>query len=127
MGMVHDMGMVRTRVLVAHEDEHRAYREAIAAGIGLLRPRAEIATCSPADLRAELGRFDPRVVVCGAPGYPDPGDVLAWVDLPEEPWRPARIRVGDGRRECVNLDLEGLLGVVDEAEEFLRAQAGRAV
>jgi hypothetical protein len=118
--------MVEMRVLVAHEDEHRAYREAIAASIGLLRPHVEVATCSPDELGAELVRFDPQVVICGAPGRPDPGHTPAWVELPDGPWQPARIRVGDGRRERVDLDLVGLLGVVEEAEKFLRAQADRA-
>jgi hypothetical protein len=115
------------RVLVALDDEHRAYREVIAAGIGLLRPQVEVSTAAPADLGAELGRFGPQVVVCGVPGGSDPGSVPAWVELPLEVGRPARIRVGDfRRREVVGLTLEGLLGVVDEAEELVRAKAGRA-
>ena len=114
------------RVLVALDDEHRAYREVIAAGIGLLRPHTEVSTAAPADLGAELERFSPQVVVCGLPGRSDPGCVPAWVELPLEVGRPARIRVGDGRREGVGLTLEGLLGVVDEAEELVRAKAGRA-
>jgi hypothetical protein len=52
--------------------------------------------------------------------------MTAWVEVPAEVGRPARVRVGDGRREAAGLTLEGLLGAVDEAEEFVRAQAGRA-
>ena len=55
--------MVWTRVLVAYGNEYRAYREAIAAGIRLLRPHTEVSTAAPADLGAELERFDPQVVV----------------------------------------------------------------
>ena len=111
------------RVLVAFDDEHRAYREAIAAGIGLLRPHVEVSTCSPADLGAELGRFDPQVVVCGSPA---PADAAAWVGLPVEQGRPARIRVGGSRRESVNLDLEGLLAIVDEAGKLVGEGEARA-
>ncbi len=118
--------MARTRVLVAYEDEYRAYREAIAAGVRLLRPRVEVSTAGPAELDAELERFGPHVVVCGVPGRLDPGHTPAWVERSPEVGRPARVRVGDRRREAPGLMLEGLLGVVDEAEALVRAQAGRA-
>jgi hypothetical protein len=60
------------------------------------------------------------------PGNPDPDDRPAWVELPAGVGRHARVRVGDRRRETVGLSLEGLLVVVDEAEELVRAKAGRA-
>lgn len=116
-------GIVRTRVLEAYGDEYRAYREVIAAGIRLLRPLTEVSTAAPADLGAELERFSPQVVVCGVPGRPDLGFATAWVELPTEVRRPARVRVGDERRETVGLTLEGLLRIVDEAEELVRANA----
>jgi hypothetical protein len=114
------------RVLVALGDEHRAYREVIAAGIGLLRPQVEVSTAAPADLGAELGRFGPQVVVCGVPGCSDLGFATAWVELPTEVGRPARVRVGDWRRETVGLTLEGLLRIVDEAEELVWAKVAHA-
>ena len=106
------------RVLVAFGDEYRAYREVIAAGIRILRLSADVATATPAELGAELERFDPRVVICGQAGIADPGRTPAWVELPVEPGRPAKIRVGARRRESVNPRLEELLAVVDEAEEL---------
>ncbi len=117
---------VRARVLVAYDDEYRAYREVIAAGIRVLRPHTEVRTAGPADLGAELERFGPQVVVCGVPGRADPGDVLAWVEQPAEVGHPARVRVGDHRRESPGLSLSGLLVVVDAAEELVRKKAGRA-
>ena len=115
------------RVLVAFDDEHHAYREIIAAGIGLLRPQVEVSTAAPADLGAALRRLDPQVVVCGVPGRSDPGGVPAWVELPPEVGRPARIRVGDfRRREVVGLSLEELLAIVDEAEELVGKRDDRA-
>jgi hypothetical protein len=119
--------VVQTRVLVAYEDEYRAYREVIAAGIRLLRPRVEVVTCTPDELQGggpEL--FDPQVVICGRPGIVGPGDVPAWVELPMEPELPAKIRVGGRRRTSVNLEIEGLLDVIDEAEKLIRARADRA-
>ena len=119
--------MARTRVLVAHEDEYRAYREVIAAGIRALRPHVMVATCTPDELaRGELERFGPQVVVCGRSGIADPGDTPAWVELPPELGQPARVRVGDRRWAPTNPTLEDLLRIVDEAENLLRARADRA-
>ncbi len=111
---------------MAHDDEYRAYREVIAVGIRLLRPHTEVRTAGPAEFGAELERFGPHVVVCGVPGRADPGDVLAWVESPAEVDGPARVRVGDYRRESPGLSLSGLLGVIDAAEELVRKKAGRA-
>lgn len=74
--------MARTRVLGANEEDYRAYRGASASGVRLLRPRAEVSTSAPAELGAELGRFDPQVVVCGGPGRPDPDNGAARVERP---------------------------------------------
>ena len=117
---------VRTRVLVAFGEEHHAYREVIAVGIRILRPGTEVATATPAEIEEEIGRFGPQVVVCGVPGISDPGDRPAWVELPAEPNRPAKIRVGAHRRESTNLALSGLLEIIAGAEELVRARAGRA-
>ena len=125
-GQASRRGTVPTRVLVSYAEGYRFYREAIAAGIGLLRPHTEVRTAAPTDLGAELGRFGPQLVVCGSPGWADPGDVLAWVELPAGVGRPARIRVGDSKREAFGLTLEGLLEVLDETEEHVGAEAGGA-
>lgn len=111
---------------MAYAEEYRTYRETLAAGICLLRPHTEVRTAAPAELGAELERFDPWVVVCGLPGRSDPGRTPAWVGLPAGVGKPARVRVGDGRREHVGLTLEGLLGIVDEVEGLVRAREGRA-
>ncbi len=108
---------------MAHDEEHRAHREVIAAGIQVLRPHTSVATCSLGELGRELGRFDPQVVICGRPGAADPGDRTAWVELPLVPEGPAKVRVGGRRRESPYLLLEGLLAVVDEAEQLVRKDA----
>ncbi len=117
---------VLTRVLVAFDDEHRAYREVIAAGIRTLRPRTEVATTTPAEMEGEIGRFGPRVVVCMAPSPQDAGEGPAWVELDLRPGRAARVRVGSRRRELRDPTLGDLLRVVDEAEELAGKKAGSA-
>jgi hypothetical protein len=112
--------------LVAYEEDYRAYLEVIAAGVALLRPHDDVRTAAPDEFEAELERFGPWLVVCGLPGRSDPGRTPAWVELPAEVGKPARVRVGDGRREHVGLTLGGLLGITDEVEGLVRAREGRA-
>ena len=118
-------GSVHTRVLVAYDDEYRAYREVIAAGIAVLRPHVAVATSTPNELERELERFAPQVVVCGRPGNVDTGDRPAWVELPLEPERRAKVRVGERRWESPYLLLEGLLAIIDEAEQLVSKNADR--
>ena len=52
------------RVLVAFEDQYRAYREVIGAAIRVLRPQVDVTTTGLDDLEAEVARLDPLVVMC---------------------------------------------------------------
>jgi hypothetical protein len=57
-------GQIDVRVLVAFEDDYRSYREVIAVGIHLLRPRTEVETAPMEELEERIERFDPQLVVC---------------------------------------------------------------
>jgi hypothetical protein len=46
--------MVEIRILVALEDDYRAYRETIASALRILRPGAEVATSGPDTLEEEV-------------------------------------------------------------------------
>jgi hypothetical protein len=105
--------------LVALEDEYRIYREVIAVGVRILRPRADVATSTPSELEEEIVRFDPQVVVCDAPSPADTGEGPAWVELALRPRRSAKVRVGARRQELPDPKLEDLLRIVDEAEEYV--------
>ncbi|MDQ3637200.1 MAG: hypothetical protein M3426_04295 [Actinomycetota bacterium] len=102
--------------MVAFGDEYRAYRGVVAAGIRILRPRTDVATSTPTEIEVEIGRFDPQVVVCGAPGPADTGGSPAWVEMALHPGRSARVRVGARPWEVPYPTLGDLLRVVDEAE-----------
>jgi hypothetical protein len=109
--------LAEIRILVAVEDDYRAYREVIAAGIRVLRPHVEVATSGLDALEEELSRLDPHVVICSLPAtMVGPSNRVAWVTLSLDPTRPTVICV-DGRYSKVhNPMFEALLGVVDEAE-----------
>ena len=111
--------MVTARILVAFEDEYLAYREVIAAAIRVLRAGAQVQSTNLDALAQEVERTDPHVVICSRPNTVDPGRRPAWVVLPTDPTRPARICVGGRYRERANATVEVLLGIVDEVEEQL--------
>jgi hypothetical protein len=116
--------VVKTHILVAFDDEHRAYRGVIAAGIQLLRPHTEVSSAGLAQLQREIERFDPQVVICSQPNSVDPGDRLAWIEIPLDPDHLAKVCIGGRRSESSHLLLEEVLAVVDEAERIMRKNVG---
>jgi hypothetical protein len=112
------------RVLIAYEDSHRVYAEAMRHAIRGLRPGAEVAACGIAELGARVGGFDPDLVVSSRPNNVDPGGRTAWYVLSPEPSEPSEVCVGGRRREVENPGMEGLLSVLDETKESVRAGGG---
>jgi hypothetical protein len=112
---------IQMRVLLAFEDDYRAYRGVIAAAIQILRPQAEVVeTAGLEALREEIERFDPQLVICSRPNTVDPGGRPAWVELPMDPLRPTRVCVGGRYSERTTPTLDMLLGVINEVEELIR-------
>jgi hypothetical protein len=111
--------LVASRILVAIEDEYRAYREVIAAALRVLRPGAQVESVNLDALAQEVERFVPHLVICSRPNTVDPGGRPAWVVLPTHPTRPARICVRGRYSEQANPTVEVLVGIVDEVEERL--------
>jgi hypothetical protein len=107
------------RILVVFEDDYRAYREVLAVGIRLLRPDAEVETASLEELGERIERFDPDLVICGGHEAVDSDVRPGWVELPVDPFQPARIRVGRRYSERINPTLEVLVSVIDEVEELI--------
>ena len=108
------------RVLVAIENDYRAYREVVGAGIRILRPHAEVETAS---LEALLEHFDPDLVICSGHEPRHPDGRLAWVELSLDPRQPAKIWVGKRYSERTNPTLEELLAVIDEVEVLIRTRS----
>ena len=111
--------LAETRILVGLEDDYRAYREVIAAGIEALRPQVEVATSGLDALEEEIARLDPHVVVCSLPAATVPGHRLAWVELSIDPTQPTVICVGGRYSEVHSPMFEMLLGVVDVTERLI--------
>jgi len=109
------------RVLIAYEDSHRAYDEALERAIRGLRPSVEVSLVQARELGGEVGSLDPHLVVSGKPNTVDPRGRAAWVTLSEEPEEPSEVCVGGRRKGMENPGMEELLAVLDETEELVRA------
>jgi hypothetical protein len=117
-------GQIEMGILVAFEDDYRAYRDMIAAAIWMLRPHIEVATSGLERLGEHIERFDPQLVICTRANTVDPGGRPAWVELSVDPLEPTKVCIGGRYSERTNLTLEALLGVIDEVEELVRTNGG---
>ena len=104
------------RLLVAFEDEYRAYGGAIASALQILRPRIDVEEVGACSLSRELARFAPQVVICSRPEGDETSARVAWIQVPPEPDQTAHVRVGARRFELQNPTLERMLELIDEAE-----------
>ena len=101
------------RVLVAFEDDYRAYRETIAAVLRVLRPDAEVKSNTIEALEVELERFDPQVVICSGHEDLESNGSRTWIELPLDPTQPTKICVDGGHLELTNPTVEALLEVIE--------------
>jgi hypothetical protein len=113
------------RVLVAFEDVRFAYSRAIARAIRQLRPGLEVRSSVLEELKRELVRFDPHVVICSRPNATHPSTRGAWVHIPtddglEDDERLAGICLDGEHWRTEGPPLKELLEVLDETHERLR-------
>jgi hypothetical protein len=108
--------MEKIRVVVANEP--RAYREALAEALRNLCPRADVIIIEPAALHQYVRRFTPHFVL-GSELDPDMlTGLFCWVDLYPNGEQYAVINIGGERTTVDNLDLAGLLRIVDQTERL---------
>lgn len=109
------------RVLVALDDDYRAYRGVISAAIRVLRPHAKAEPVGVDGLAQHMECFQPHLVVCTRPNTVDPEGIPAWVELSMHHSRPTRVCVGGHHHELTApLGLEALLKIVDDTEKFIQ-------
>lgn len=113
---------METRVLVALENEFRAYREVLAAGVQSMRSDVQVATTVPASLEEEVAHFDPQVIICSGSNAADIGNATTWIELSTDPSRPTVVRLGGRRFERSNPTFEALLDIVDETRRLVEAE-----
>jgi hypothetical protein len=108
--------MEKIRVVVANEP--RAYRETLADALRSLCPRAEVILIEPAALHQHVRRFTPHLVLGSELDAAMLTGLFSWVDLYPNGERYAVITIGRERTTVDNLDLAGLLWIVDQTERL---------
>ncbi|QIN79653.1 hypothetical protein GBA65_15215 [Rubrobacter marinus] len=112
-------GSVEIRILVAFEDEYRAFRDTIAEALRVLRPGDEVEAAGLGAIGNRVARFDPHLVIASVPNAFDPGGRVAWVELSPDPEMPSEVCVGGRRREAANPSVEDLVFVAEETEGLI--------
>lgn len=103
------------RVLVSFEREYRVYMEAIASAIRY--SDIPVAVTDAEELEAEVGRFDPQLIITSLPVPENLVDEqLARIELSPDTAQPSRFRVGERHWESTNPTLSEILSVVDETK-----------
>jgi hypothetical protein len=116
------------RLLVSFEEKYHVYRDAIARTILILRPHVEVSLVESRELRREVARVRPHLVISGSrPSAASARGVPAWVRVPTGGQRSAQLWRGEERSEVGEAGLESLLGIVDETEQAARAKDGRSI
>jgi hypothetical protein len=111
----------KIKILVAFEEDHRAYREMLAYAFRTLRPRVEVSTSGVETLEREWKRFGPQLVISSRPRPLNWPAVMGWVELSMDPLKASKIYVCGRFLQVVNPTLERLFTVVEEVEKHTRA------
>lgn len=100
-------------VIVANEPA--LYREVIAAAIQTLRPNLHVVATEPAGLDEAVGRLAPDLALCSRLTNVVERSVPAWVMVYPGGTRRVTVSLAGRRRGAANLELAGLLAIVDQA------------
>ncbi len=109
------------RILISYEQSYRVYSDALKRAISGLRPEAEVASCTLAEIGEQVESFNPHLVVSSRPNTVDPGGRAAWYRLSPEPDEPSEACLGGRRWRRLNPPLEDLLSFIDEVETLVRS------
>ncbi len=101
------------RVVVAHEP--RAYREALAAALAVLRPGAEVLAVDPEALDRAVARSAPALVFCGELTAAVRAAAAAWVVLCPEGAAVVATNLAEERDAAPDLGLARALALLDLA------------
>lgn len=102
------------RILVAFEDNYRAYRETMAKCLQIRRPGVQVQTAEPAILEKKIKDFLPQVIICSGLNTVHSDDELAWITLSLDLNMPASIKVGGRSWKMDNPTLEQILALIDK-------------
>ena len=100
----------------------RMYREALALSVHERLPGLEVRTAPPEEVGAEVGSFEPHLLVRNDDDGLDPQsleDILCWIEIVYSDHMDANISV-DGRVSRVgDISMDDLFAVIDETTELI--------
>jgi hypothetical protein len=108
------------KILVAFEEDFRAYRETLAYAFQRLRPHVEVLTSGVETLDMELKRYGPQAVITSRPRSRGSEGVTVWVELSVDPLKTTKVQIGERCSQMLNPTLERLLALVDDLEQSTR-------
>ena len=109
------------RILIAYEESHRLYMDALESAIKMHRPRVEVEGAEDLGaLEAEVERLNPHLVISSRLNTVDPGGRVAWYKLSHDPDEESAICLDGETSGLANPGLEELLRIIDETEELVR-------
>jgi hypothetical protein len=112
--------VVEMRPLIAYEERHHLYSDAVEDLLRRCRPHISVMNVPLEELKAQLERFAPHLAVCSECNTVDfwkPGGV---VELSPEPAEPSEVCIDGRHRRLENPGLAELLESIDETEELVR-------
>ena len=115
--------MLEMRVLIAFEEPHYIYSEAVKEILRRHRPHISVMNVTLKELKDHLECFVPHLVVSSEYNTVDPDGTAAWIKISPEPTELSKFCVDGQHSEVSNPRLFELLTVVDEAEELVQKGA----
>ena len=106
------------RVIVAFEDEYRAYQGTLSAAIRILRPDAEVVAAELERLDEVVKRFAPDIVIGSPFKDADLDGVRAWIELSLNPAQLTKVNVDGKYSEMFNPTLDKVLVIIEEVAQL---------
>src|SRR5918995_7404938 len=78
------------RVLIAYEEQHHLYSDAVEDLLRRRRPHISVVDVPLEGLADQLERFAHHLVVCSESNRADPDGMAAWIEFSPEPAEPSK-------------------------------------
>ena len=106
------------RILISFKEDYRAYQDAVAESIRLLRPEASVLVTCIDELEDAAPRLEPHLIFCSEPEPAGCSGVFALVRLSPEPDQPTDVYLDGQHSQLNNPNLQDLISIVDETKRL---------
>ncbi len=108
------------KIIIAFEQEFRAYQGTLAAAVRILRPDTDVVTAKPEKISGVAKRFGPDLVIGSRCKNEDMEGVPAWIELSLNPAQMTKVNVDGEYSEVANPTLDKLLAIIEEVAQLTR-------